>query len=86
LGTNPAYNINPTLVDYQSLLINLSTSESDFNILLASAGDYIGFQQTKPITLSSGKQPTRNNGGQRPAGSDCLGATSTCSHHDSIMD
>ncbi|MDE6512978.1 MAG: type II toxin-antitoxin system HipA family toxin, partial [Muribaculaceae bacterium] len=33
--------INPTLSDNQSLLINRTTSESDLNILLASAGDYM---------------------------------------------
>jgi len=38
---SPAYDINPTLTDNQSLLINRSTSESDLNILLASAGEYI---------------------------------------------
>ena len=38
---SPAYDINPTLVDNQSLLINRTTSESDLNILLASAGDYM---------------------------------------------
>ena len=38
---SPAYDINPTLSDNQSLLINRSTSESDLNILLASAGEYM---------------------------------------------
>ena len=38
---SPAYDINPTLHDNQSLLINRTTSESDLNILLASAGDYM---------------------------------------------
>ncbi|MDE6648918.1 MAG: type II toxin-antitoxin system HipA family toxin [Muribaculaceae bacterium] len=38
---SPAYDINPTLSDNQSLLINRSTNESDLNILLASAGDYL---------------------------------------------
>ncbi len=38
---SPAYDINPTLSDNQSLLINRSTSESDLNILLKSAGDYM---------------------------------------------
>ena len=38
---SPAYDINPTLSANQSLLINLTTSESDLNILLASAGDYM---------------------------------------------
>lgn len=38
---SPAYDINPTLSDNQSLLINHSTSESDLNILLESAGVYM---------------------------------------------
>lgn len=38
---SPAYDINPTLADNQSLLINRFTNESDLNILLASAGDYM---------------------------------------------
>ena len=38
---SPAYDINPTLADNQSLLINRSTSESDLNILLASAEEYM---------------------------------------------
>lgn len=38
---SPAYDINPTLSDNQRLLINRSTSESDLNILLESAGDYM---------------------------------------------
>ncbi|MBD5216277.1 MAG: type II toxin-antitoxin system HipA family toxin [Bacteroidales bacterium] len=38
---SPAYDINPTLSDNQSLLIDRSTSESDLNILLKSAGEYM---------------------------------------------
>lgn len=38
---SPAYDINPTLSDNQSLLINRFTSESDLNILLSSAGEYM---------------------------------------------
>lgn len=38
---SPAYDINPTLINNQSLLINRTTSESDLGILLASAGDYM---------------------------------------------
>ena len=38
---SPAYDINPTLSDTQSLLINRSTSESDLNILLDAAGVYM---------------------------------------------
>lgn len=38
---SPAYDINPTLSDSQSLLINCNTNESDLNILLESSGDYL---------------------------------------------
>ena len=38
---SPAYDINPTLSDNQSLLINRSTSESNLDILLESAGEYM---------------------------------------------
>ena len=38
---SPAYDINPTLLDNQSLLINHSTSESNLDILLKSAGEYM---------------------------------------------
>lgn len=38
---SPAYDINPTLANNQSLLINRSTSESNLDALLASAGEYI---------------------------------------------
>lgn len=38
---SPAYDLNPTLSDHQSLLINRTTSASDLDILLASADDYM---------------------------------------------
>lgn len=38
---SPAYDINPTLADGQSLLINRSTSDSDLSVLLSSAGEYM---------------------------------------------
>ena len=38
---SPAYDINPTLSDNQSLLINRTTSESNLDILLESAGEYM---------------------------------------------
>ncbi|MDE7080627.1 MAG: type II toxin-antitoxin system HipA family toxin [Muribaculaceae bacterium] len=38
---SPAYDINPTLSDNQSLLIDHSSSESNLEILLKSAGDYM---------------------------------------------
>ncbi|MCI9608464.1 MAG: type II toxin-antitoxin system HipA family toxin [Muribaculaceae bacterium] len=38
---SPAYDINPTLQENQSLLINRSTNESNLNLLLESADDYM---------------------------------------------
>ena len=38
---SPAYDFNPTLSGSQSLLINRNTSESNIDILLESAGDYM---------------------------------------------
>lgn len=37
---SPAYDINPTLSEYQSLLINRSTNNSDLDILLMSSDEY----------------------------------------------
>lgn len=38
---SPAYDINPTLLETQSLLINRTTNDSDLDILLKSAEDYM---------------------------------------------
>ena len=38
---SPAYDINPTVSDNPSLLVNCLTSDSDLNILLESAGEYM---------------------------------------------
>lgn len=38
---SPAYDMNPSLSKYQSLLINASTSQADLGVLAASAGDYL---------------------------------------------
>lgn len=38
---SPAYDMNPTHSDYQSLLITPSTNKSDLNLLLESAEDYL---------------------------------------------
>ena len=38
---SPAYDINPTIAETQSLLINRMTNESNLEILLASASDYM---------------------------------------------
>lgn len=38
---SPAYDINPSLAEEQSLLINHTTNVSDLNILMESAGEYM---------------------------------------------
>lgn len=38
---SPAYDLNPTDNQYQSLLINKTTKKADLNILLASSDDYL---------------------------------------------
>lgn len=38
---SPAYDINPTLAEEQSLLINRTTNVSDLNVLMESAGEYM---------------------------------------------
>lgn len=47
---SPAYDINPTLAENQSLLINRTTDESNLNILLESSGDYM-LSATKAQTI-----------------------------------
>ncbi len=38
---SPAYDLNPTSNEYQSLLINSSTNKSDLNLLLGSSEEYM---------------------------------------------
>lgn len=38
---SPAYDMNPTDSQYQSLLINSSTNQADLNILISSSEDYL---------------------------------------------
>lgn len=42
----PAYDMNPTLNEYQSLLINRNTNKSDLNELLVSCEEYMLPKQT----------------------------------------
>ncbi len=47
---SPAYDLNPTLNDYQALLINSTTNHADLNILLDSSEEYmIGKEDAKRI-------------------------------------
>ncbi len=43
---SPAYDMNPTLNEYQSLLINSATNKSDLNILLESCEEYMLGRET----------------------------------------
>lgn len=38
---SPAYDMNPTLNEYQALLINSSTSHADFQVLFDSSEEYM---------------------------------------------
>ncbi|MGN0195704.1 MAG: type II toxin-antitoxin system HipA family toxin [Candidatus Cryptobacteroides sp.] len=47
---SPAYDMNPTLNEYQALLINSTTNRADLNILLDSSGEYmIGRKEAETI-------------------------------------
>ena len=47
---SPAYDMNPTSNEYQSLLINSSTNKSDLNLLLGSSEEYmIGKEEASKI-------------------------------------
>ncbi len=57
---SPAYDINPTLSDNQNLLINRSTSESDLNVLLESAGDYMLSKEKAAIIIADVKSAMKS--------------------------
>lgn len=47
---SPAYDMNPTLNDYQALMINSNTNQADLNILLDSSDEYmIGRKEAETI-------------------------------------
>jgi serine/threonine-protein kinase HipA len=47
---SPAYDMNPTLNDYQALLINSSTNRADLQVLLDSSEEYmIGKEEAERI-------------------------------------
>lgn len=57
---SPDYDINPTLQENQSLLINRSTNESDLNILLMSADDYMLSKDKAEKILSEVKEAMKS--------------------------
>jgi serine/threonine-protein kinase HipA len=47
---SPAYDLNPTLNEYQALLINSSTNRADLQVLLDSSDEYmIGYEEANHI-------------------------------------
>lgn len=52
---SPSYDINPTLSDNQSILINRTSSESDLNILLKSASEYMLSQERAEAIIAQVK-------------------------------
>mgnify|MGYP000544319935 CR=1 FL=1 len=57
---SPAYDINPTLDDQQSLLINRVTNRSDLNILMESAENYMLTRQTAGAIISEVKMAMKS--------------------------
>ena len=57
---SPAYDINPTLSDNQSMLINSTTSESDLDILLESAGEYMLSSEKAKTIIAEVKSATKS--------------------------
>lgn len=53
---SPAYDINPTLSESQSLLINRTTNESSLDILLESAGEYMLSKEKAERIISEVKE------------------------------
>lgn len=52
---SPAYDINPTANDYQSLLITSSTNESNLNLLLDASDDYLISRKEAEQTITAVK-------------------------------
>ena len=52
---SPAYDINPTLAEHQSLLINRTSSDSDIDVLLASADEYMIAARKAEVIISEVK-------------------------------
>jgi len=57
---SPAYDINPTLDEYQSLLINSATNKSDLNTLLNSCEEYMLNRDTANKIISEVVQSVKD--------------------------
>lgn len=55
----PAYDMNPTLNDHQSLLINSKTSVSDLSVLLNSCGEYMLSYDTAKLVIAEVAQAVK---------------------------
>ena len=49
---SPAYDMNPTLHEYQSLLISADSNKADLNVLLAACEDYMLNRKTAEKIVS----------------------------------
>ncbi len=56
---SPAYDMNPTLNEYQSLLINSATNKSDLNILLESCEEYMLGRETAEKNIGEVKDAVK---------------------------
>ncbi len=56
---SPAYDMNPTLNEYQSLLINQTTNKADIKVLLDSCGDYMLDRKTAEGIVGEVKDAVR---------------------------
>ena len=57
---SPAYDMNPTLNDYQSLLISSSSSKADLNDLISASDDYMLNQATAKSLISEVANAVKN--------------------------
>ena len=57
---SPAYDMNPTLNEYQSLLINKSSSKSDLDLLLQASEDYMIPQSDAQRIIDQVKETVRS--------------------------
>lgn len=57
---SPAYDMNPTLSEYQSLLINSSTNKADLNILLDACEEYMLSRKVAELIISEVIEVVKN--------------------------
>lgn len=57
---SPAYDMNPTLSEYQSLLINSSTNKADLNILIDACEEYMLSRKVAELIISEVIEVVKN--------------------------